>query len=69
MDQRESIRGITNEVLVLIGAEDPATTPAMGDLMARNIPGARKAVIPAAHISNCEIPDAYNAAVAEFLGC
>ena len=45
MDQRESIRGITNEVLVLIGAEDPATTPAMGDLMARNIPGARKAVI------------------------
>lgn len=67
MDQRESIKGITNPVLVLIGAEDPATSPAMGEIMARNIPGARKVILPAAHISNCEVPDAYNRAVAAFL--
>ena len=35
--------------------------------MVRNIPGAEKAVVPAAHISNCEAPDEYNAAVAAFL--
>jgi 3-oxoadipate enol-lactonase len=67
MDQRESIKGITNPVLVLIGAEDPATTPAMGEIMARNIPGAKKVVIPGAHISNCENPVDYNKAVAAFL--
>jgi 3-oxoadipate enol-lactonase len=67
MDQREAIRSITNPVLVLIGGEDPATVPAMGELMARNIPGAKKVVIPAAHISNCEIPEEYNAAIAPFL--
>lgn len=68
MDQRESIKGITNPVLVLIGGEDPATPPAMGEMIASNIPGAKKVVIPAAHISNCEIPDQYNAAIAPFLG-
>lgn len=67
MDQRESIRSITNPVLVLIGAEDPATPPVMGEILLRNIPGAQKAVIPAAHISNCEAPDAYNKAVGDFL--
>ncbi len=67
MDQRESIKSITNPVLVLIGAEDPATSPAMGEIIARNIPGAEKVVIPAAHISNCEIPDQYNQAIAPFL--
>lgn len=67
MDQREAIRSITNPVLVLIGAEDPATSPEMGEIMVRNIPGAQKAVVPAAHISNCEVPEAYNAAVGAFL--
>lgn len=67
MDQRESIKSITNPVLVLIGDEDPSTPPAMGEIMLRNIPGARKATVPAAHISNCEVPDAYNRAIAPFL--
>jgi 3-oxoadipate enol-lactonase len=67
MDQREAIRGITNPVLVLIGAEDPATTPAMGEIMAQNIPAAKKVIIPGAHISNCENPADYNKAVAAFL--
>lgn len=67
MDQREAIRSVTNPVLVLIGAEDPATPPAMGEIMVRNIPGAKKAMIGAAHISNCELPGDYNRAVGAFL--
>jgi pimeloyl-ACP methyl ester carboxylesterase len=35
--------------------------------MARNIPGAKKVVIPGAHISNCENPVDYNKAVSAFL--
>lgn len=67
MDQREAIKTITNPVLVVIGAEDPATPPTAGELIARHIPGAKTAIIPAAHISNCEAPEAYNAAVGAFL--
>lgn len=67
MDQREAIKAITNPVLVLIGAEDPATSPAMGEIIAANIKGAKKAYVPAAHISNCEVPEAYNQAVGAFL--
>ena len=67
MDQRESIKSIANEVLVVIGADDPATPPAAGHLMARNIPGAKTLVLDAAHISNVEAADAYNNGVAAFL--
>jgi 3-oxoadipate enol-lactonase len=67
MDQREAIKGITNDVLVVIGDQDPATTPAMGEILVEHIRGARKAVLPAAHISNCEVPNAYNEAVFAFL--
>lgn len=67
MDQRESIRTIANPVLVVIGDADPATPPEQGELIAARIPGARKVVLEAAHISNCEQPEAYNAAVAAFV--
>ena len=67
MDQREAIKGIANPVLVVIGDEDPATVPAAGELIARHIPGAKTARLPAAHISNCEVPEAYNHAVGAFL--
>lgn len=67
MDQREAIRSITNPVLVVIGAEDPSTIPELTGLVASSIPGAKKIVLPAAHISNCEVPDLYNKAVGKFL--
>ena len=68
MDQRETIRGIAGKpVLVLIGANDPATTPADGDHIARAIPGARSLTLDAAHISNVEQPGAFTTAVEEFL--
>lgn len=67
MDQRESIKGITNPVLVVIGNEDPATVPAAGELIARHISGAKILRLDAAHLSNCEQPEAYNAGVSAFL--
>lgn len=67
MDQRESIKSISNPVLVVIGADDIATTPAMGEIMVRNIPGAKKAVIPGGHLANAESPAEYNRIVADFL--
>lgn len=67
MDQREAIKSITNPVLVVIGAEDPATVPAAGELIAKHIPGAKTAILPAAHISNCEVPEQYNKVVGAFL--
>ena len=53
--------------LVVVGAND---TPflAASDYMAAKIPGARKAVIPAAgHAANIDQPEAFNRAVLGFL--
>ena len=67
MDQREAIRAINRPVLVIIGAQDPATPPAAGELIASRIRGARTTVLDAAHLSNIEQPDKFTTAVAEFL--
>jgi 3-oxoadipate enol-lactonase len=68
MDQRTSIRAITNPVLLISGAHDPATTPAMMELMRERIPGAEWLSLDAAHISNLEQPEAFTQALKEFLG-
>jgi 3-oxoadipate enol-lactonase len=67
MDQRESIRSIRNPPLVIIGANDPATTPEAGRAIHDAIPGAEMAVLDAAHISNVEQPEAFTRTVMEFL--
>ncbi len=67
MDQRETIRSVDSPVLVLIGAKDPATTPAAGQLIHEAIRGSQKAVLDAAHISNVEQPTAFTRTVLEFL--
>jgi 3-oxoadipate enol-lactonase len=67
MDQRESIRGITNPVLLISGAHDPATTPAMMELMNERIKGAQWVSLDAAHISNIEQAEAFTRAMREFL--
>jgi pimeloyl-ACP methyl ester carboxylesterase len=54
--------------LVLVGAEDTLTPPALSDVLHRGVSGSELAVIPAAgHLSNLEQPGAFNAAVAAFL--
>lgn len=67
MDQREAIRSIRNEVLVIVGKYDPATPPAMGGLIAGSIPGARLIDLEAAHLSSIEAETAFTRAVTAFL--
>jgi 3-oxoadipate enol-lactonase len=67
MDQRESIRGISCPVLVIIGARDPATKPEDGELIASSIGNAQTLKLDTAHISNIEQPEAFAAAVFDFL--
>ena len=67
MDQRETIRGITNPVLVIVGGLDPATPPATGQLITEAIKGARLVELDAAHLSNLEQPAAFTKAVLDFL--
>jgi pimeloyl-ACP methyl ester carboxylesterase len=55
--------------LVVCGEEDVITPLAEAEAMARGIPGAKLALIPAAgHLANLENPAAYDAAVRGFLG-
>ncbi|MBX6426238.1 MAG: 3-oxoadipate enol-lactonase [Variibacter sp.] len=67
MDLSESIRRITAPTLVIAGRHDPATTVEAAEFIQSRIPGAKLTVLDAAHISNIEQPEAYNAAVLEHL--
>ena len=67
MDQRKTIHTIRRPTLVIIGANDPATTPEAGRAIQAAIPGAAIAVLDAAHISNVEQPQAFTRAVEAFL--
>jgi len=64
----ESLEGIAVPTLVLAGADDTPFLPAI-DYMAATIPGAAKVIIPGAgHASNLHQPEAFNRAMADFLG-
>jgi 3-oxoadipate enol-lactonase len=68
MDQRDAITAITAPTVVIAGAEDPATPPAMSALLARSIPGARLTVVRGtAHLANYQTPGEVTAAVAAHL--
>ncbi len=69
MDQRETIQAITAPTLVVVGADDPGTTPdAARDIQAR-IAGAHLTILPdAAHLSNIEQEALFDNAVLSFLG-
>lgn len=67
MDQRASLPAITMPVLVIAGALDPATSPAMGEAIADAIPGARLAILNAAHMSNVELPEEFTKLLLAFL--
>jgi 3-oxoadipate enol-lactonase len=67
MDQRASLGTIAMPVLVIAGALDPATPPAMGEAIADAIPGARLAILDAAHLSNVELPDEFTKLLLTFL--
>ena len=67
LDLRDALRNIRNQVLVIIGKNDPATPPEAGKAIADAIPGARLVELDAAHLSNIEAADAFNKAVVDFL--
>jgi 3-oxoadipate enol-lactonase len=69
MDLIPVLGRITAPTLVIAGAEDPATPPDHGALIAAGIPGARLTVVPgAAHLANVEQPDEIDRLLPEFLG-
>lgn len=67
LDQEEMAKRIATPTLVIGGDRDISTPWAgYGEALARAIPGARALVLPAAHLSNLECPEAFTAALREF---
>ena len=67
-DVRAVLPRIRVPTLVLCGAQDRVTAPALGTRLIGEIPNARKVVFPGVgHLNNMEQPDQYNATVREFL--
>ena len=67
MDHRPLLPKISAPTLVIAGRHDPATTLEAGEYIKQHIPGARIAVLEAAHISNMEQPRAYSDTMLGFL--
>lgn len=67
-DIRDRLGSIAAPTLVLAGANDPATPPEHGELIAARVPNARLVVLPdAAHLANVEQADLFTDAVLEHL--
>jgi 3-oxoadipate enol-lactonase len=68
MDLRGDLPSIAAPTLVIAGAEDPATPPAHGRLIAEAIPGAKfELVSPAAHLANLERAERVTELIVPFL--
>ena len=67
IDQREIVGRIEVPVCIIAGSEDPVTTVADAEFLRSQIPGAELNILPAAHISNVEASDLFNATVLNFL--
>jgi 3-oxoadipate enol-lactonase len=67
-DQRDRVHAIRVPTLVLCGAEDKVTPPALSTALTRLIPGAQCELIECAgHLSNFERPDEFNTLVGAFI--
>ena len=66
-DLRDAMTAISAPTLVIVGTRDPATPPALGELIRDRIAGARLVALEAAHLSNVEQPAAFATAVTDFL--
>jgi 3-oxoadipate enol-lactonase len=67
-DQQERARAIRVPTLVLCGAEDRITPPALSIALTKLIPGAMyEEIAGAGHISNLEKPDTFNTLVGAFI--
>ena len=68
MDQRAVLALIDTATLVIAGDADPATPIEHSHMLANGIRGATLRVLPAAHLSNVEQPEAFAEAVLGFCG-
>jgi 3-oxoadipate enol-lactonase len=66
MNLLDSLARITVPVLVIAGSGDPATPVAMGEQIHSGVPGARFAILEAAHLSNWEQPQEFNRLILNF---
>lgn len=67
-DFRPTLRQIRVPTLVMVGAEDKLTTPAMAEALASAISGSELIVLEnAGHLSNIEQAEAFNSALGHFL--
>ena len=64
-----SIRSVHTTTLVIVGVNDPATTPADGRVILGAIAGSRMVALLAGRISAVETPDAFGREVTAFLAC
>jgi 3-oxoadipate enol-lactonase len=67
MDFTASNPRITAPTLVIVGAQDPATPPALGEAISKQIKGAKLVSLDASHIANVELPQIYADTVQKFL--
>ena len=68
MDQTGILKEITTPTLIIVGAEDPATTPDMSRIIHAEIEGSELAILPnASHLANVEQPQAFNDVLMNFL--
>ena len=67
MDLRPTTHLIKVPTMVVAGLQDPATPPEHARYLAQTIPTAQLCELDAAHLSNVELPDAFNRAALDFL--
>jgi 3-oxoadipate enol-lactonase len=68
LDTTEKLPALRSPTLVIVGADDAGTPPAMGRLIAERIPGARLESIPSSsHLCNVEQAAVFNRLVRDFL--
>ena len=62
------LKEIKCPILVIVGADDPGTPPAMAREIHENAPGSKLVVLPqAAHLANLEQPEGFTRALREFI--
>lgn len=68
LNQPGILKDIKTPTMIIVGADDPATTPEMSRIIHAEIAGSELAVLPeAAHLANVEQPDAFNETLLSFL--
>ena len=68
IDVTARLKEIKCPMLVIVGADDPGTPPAMAREIHENAPGSKLVVLPqAAHLANLEQPAGFTRALRDFL--